>query len=73
MQAPLQCTVVLHAPLQTGSRSVGVRSCRAETVPAQRTPMTSAVKNIDLIFFMIAFFLVPGPNDGPAILLAWLQ
>jgi hypothetical protein len=36
-----------------------LRNCRAETVPAQRTPMTSAVKNIELIFFMIAFLLVP--------------
>jgi hypothetical protein len=44
MQAPLQCTVVLHAPLQTGSRLACVRSCRAETVPAQRTAAAIPVK-----------------------------
>jgi hypothetical protein len=28
-------------------------NCRAETVPAHKTPMTSAAKKVDLIFFMI--------------------
>jgi hypothetical protein len=68
--------LALQVPLQ--AKPLGsLRSCRAETVPAQRTPMTSAVKNIDLIFFMIAFLLVPRSNvpgaNGPAILPVWLQ
>jgi hypothetical protein len=67
MQAPLQGFVALHVPVQAGSRLADVRSCRAETVPAQRTPMASAVKNIDLIF-MISPLLIrtersrSGPN-----------
>jgi hypothetical protein len=43
-----------------------LRNCRAETVPAHRTPMTSAASNMDWIFFIIAFLLVPGSNaPGP--------
>src|SRR4051794_38631347 len=53
MQAPLQCTVVLHAPLQTGSRLACVRSCRAETVPAQRTAAAIPVKIMFLIVLPI--------------------
>jgi hypothetical protein len=49
-------------PPQVAEPFASLRNCRAETVPAQRTPMNSAVKNIDLISFMIAFLLVPGPN-----------
>ncbi|HEX9254162.1 MAG TPA: hypothetical protein VF938_01405 [Candidatus Angelobacter sp.] len=49
--------VLLQLPLQAAKPLLSVRNCRAETVPAQRTPMTSAVKNIDLIFFMIALLL----------------
>jgi hypothetical protein len=45
-------------PPQVAEPFASLRNCRAETVPAQRTPMTSAVKNIELIFFMIAFLLV---------------
>jgi hypothetical protein len=47
-------------PPQVTDPSASLRNCRAETVPAQRTPMTSAVKNIDLIFFMISS--LSGPN-----------
>ena len=54
--------VLLQLPLQAAKPLLSVRNCRAETVPAQRTPMTSAVKNIDLIFFMIALLLVARPN-----------
>jgi hypothetical protein len=50
-------------PPQVAEPLASLRNCRAETVPAQRTPMTSAVKNMDLIFFMIAFLLFSGPND----------
>ena len=51
-------------PPQVADPFALLRNCRAETVPAHRTPMTSAAKNIDLIFF-IAFLLVliPGPNN----------
>src|SRR5438445_12875696 len=60
--------VLLQLPLQAAKPLLSLRNCRAETVPAQRTPMTSAVKNIELIFFMIALLLVarsnvPQPND----------
>src|SRR5437868_5833927 len=54
-----QGLVALQPPPQVAEPFASLRNCRAETVPAQRTPMTSAVKNIDLIFFMIAFLLVP--------------
>jgi hypothetical protein len=55
-------------PPQVAEPLASLRNCRAETVPAQKTPMTSAVKNIELNFFMIASSLlqdrnVPGPND----------
>jgi hypothetical protein len=53
MQAPLQCTVVLHVPLQTGSKLIGVRSCRAETVPAQRTAVAIAARNVFLIVLLM--------------------
>jgi hypothetical protein len=49
MQGPLQWTVVLHVPLQTGSKLAGVRSCRAEIVPAQRTAAAIAARNVFLI------------------------
>jgi hypothetical protein len=55
-------------PPQVAEAFASLRNCRAETVPAQRTPMTSAVKNMDLIFFMIAFLLLqdstPVPNGS---------
>jgi hypothetical protein len=58
-----------------------LRNCRAETVPAHKTPITSKEKNIDLIFlFMIAFLLVPRSKTErskterwPANLPVWLQ
>jgi hypothetical protein len=53
MQAPLQGIVALHVPLQAGIRLAGVRSCRAEIVPAQRTAMAIAARNVFLIVFLI--------------------
>ena len=53
MQPPVQCTVALHAPLQTGSKLAGVVSCRAETVPAQRTAVAIAARNVFLIFLLM--------------------
>jgi len=41
-------------PPQVAKPFASLRNCRAETVPAQRTPMTSAVKNIDLIFLFMS-------------------
>ncbi len=52
-QGPLQWTVVLHVPLQTGSRLAGVCNCRAETVPAQRTAAAIAASNVFLIVLLI--------------------
>jgi hypothetical protein len=77
-QPAAQGWVELQLPPQVVEPLASLRNCRAETVPAQRTPMTSAIKNIDLMFFMIAFLLVPGPNvlgqrRRPAILPVWLQ
>jgi hypothetical protein len=50
--------VALQEPPQVVEPLAPLCNCRAETVPAQRTPMTSAVKNIDLIFFMISCLLL---------------
>jgi hypothetical protein len=58
-----QGLVALHPPPQVAKSFASLRNCRAETVPAHRTPMTSAVKNIDLIVFMIAFLLAPGSKE----------
>jgi hypothetical protein len=44
-------------PPQVARALVPECNCRAETVPAHRTPMTSAANNVDLIFFMIASLL----------------
>jgi hypothetical protein len=54
-------------PPQVAEPLASLCNCRAETVPAHRTPMTSAEKNIDLNFFIIASsFLFPGRNvTGP--------
>jgi hypothetical protein len=53
MHAPLQGMVALQVPLHTGSRLVGVRSCRAETVPAQRTAVAIAARNVFLIVLLM--------------------
>jgi hypothetical protein len=58
MQPVEQGCVLLQLPLQAAKPLASLRNCRAESVPAQRTPMTSAVKNIELTFFMITFLLV---------------
>ena len=43
-------------PPQVAEPFASLRNCRAETVPAHKTPITSTAKNVDLIFlFMIAF------------------
>jgi len=58
----LQWTVVLHVPLQTGSKLAGVCNCRAETVPTQRTAAAIAASNVFLIVLLIIhspFFSTP--------------
>jgi hypothetical protein len=77
-QPVLQGLLTPQLPPQVAEPFASFRNCRAETVPAQRTPMTNAAKNIDLIFFMIAFLLVSGSKSSgterrPAILPVWLQ
>ncbi len=60
---PAQCTVRLQVPLQTGRILVGVRSCRAETVPAPRTAAAIAAKNAFFsILFMIDFSFLHKPG-----------
>lgn len=56
MQGPAQCNVALHVPLQTGSMLADFCSCRAETLPAQRTSITSALKSVILVFLFMACF-----------------
>jgi hypothetical protein len=55
MHGPAQGLVALHVPLQVGNMPAFFCSCTAEAVPAQRTPRTSAVKNVSLTFFSISF------------------
>jgi hypothetical protein len=73
-----QGLVALQPPPQVAKPLASLRNCRAETVPAQRTPMTSAVKNIDSIFFMIAFLLVAltersSTEQRPVTVPVWLR
>jgi hypothetical protein len=63
MQPLLQGLFAPQLPPQVADPSASLRNCRAETVPAQRTPMTRAAKNIDLIFFMMAFLRLSVVND----------
>jgi hypothetical protein len=48
----------VQVPRHAAKPLLSVRNCRAETVPAQKTPTTNAPKNIDLTSFMIAFLFV---------------
>jgi hypothetical protein len=48
--------VALHVPPQVNPLAP-LRNCRAETVPAQRTVVTIAASNVDLIAF--AFMISP--------------
>ena len=63
MQGPAQGLVALHVPRQVGNMLAFFCNCTAEAVPAQRTPSTSAVKTVVLIFlFMVVSFLVQLPD-----------
>jgi hypothetical protein len=55
----VQCTLALQGPLQTPIALGVFRNCRAETVPAHKTPLTSAARNAVLIIFvpMIVSFM----------------
>jgi|SRR6476646_9905548 len=59
-------------PPQVAKPLASLRNCRAETVPAQRTPMTSAVKNIDLIFLFMSLPSLFQELNGRATLLCRL-
>jgi hypothetical protein len=49
MQPVLQGLVALQPPPQVANPVASIRSCRAETVPAQRTAAAIAVKTMFLI------------------------
>jgi hypothetical protein len=52
MQPVLQGLVALQPPPQLANPLVSVRSCRAETVPAQRTAVTITARNVFFIVFL---------------------
>jgi hypothetical protein len=52
MQPLEHCCPLVHAPLQAAIPLVLARNWRAETVPAQRTAVTIAASNVDLIIFL---------------------
>ena len=62
MQAPLQWTVVLHVPLQTGIRLAGVCNCRAETVPAQSTAITMVENSVVFMILRMILFSFQLPD-----------
>jgi len=51
----VQGFVALHVPRQAGSTDAWVRSCRAETVPTQRTAMIIAAREKFWMVFFILF------------------
>jgi hypothetical protein len=66
MHGPAQGLIALHVPVHVCMLAVFC-NCRAETVPAQRTPSISALKNVVLIFlFMVVSFLDQLPDGGLA-------
>lgn len=81
--APLHGWVALQRPLQTPTTPGCLCNCRAETVPAKRTPMTSALKSVVLIFLsmVVPFLFRAAPADRHQVLLnclteglpVWLQ
>jgi hypothetical protein len=52
-QPLLQGLLTPQLPPQVAVSFALICSCRAETVPAHKTPMTSAAKKVDLIFFFM--------------------
>lgn len=61
-QPLLQGLLTPQLPPQVARPFALLCNCRAETVPAHKTPMTSAAKNIDLIFLPKIAFLLVRPN-----------
>jgi hypothetical protein len=53
MQPVAQGCTLLQLPLQAANPLLSVRNWRAETVPAQRTAVTVAASNVDLIIFLL--------------------
>jgi hypothetical protein len=77
MQGPLQGLVALQVPVHAGNSLAFICSCRAETVPAQRTAVATAARNVFLIVLLMihSSFLCYTSEDEycQAILPAWLQ
>jgi hypothetical protein len=59
MHGPAQGLIALHVPVHVCMLAF-VCNCRAETVPAQRPPRSSTLKNVVLIFLFMACFSFPG-------------
>jgi len=59
MQGPLQGLVALHVPVHAGNSLAFICSCRAETVPAQRTAVAIAARNMffNLLLMIHSSFL----------------
>ena len=62
MQTPPQCFVALQVPVQAGNTVDFFCNCRAETVPAQRTAMAIAARNVFLILLLMIHFSI---TDSP--------
>jgi len=56
-QAPLHGWVALQRPLQTPIRPALLCSCRAETVPANRTAVTINASNVGFMFLLTVALL----------------
>ena len=53
MQPLLQGLFAPQLPPQVAEAFASLRNCRAETVPAQRTAVTIAIRNVFLMVFLI--------------------
>ena len=53
MQPLLQGLFAPQLPPQVAEAFASLRNCRAETVPAQRTAVTMAIRNVFLMVFLI--------------------
>ena len=53
MQPLLQGLFAPQLPPQVAEAFASLRNCRAETVPAQRTAVTIAIRNVLLMVFLI--------------------
>jgi hypothetical protein len=63
MQPVEQGCTLLQLPLQAAKPLLSVRNWRADTVPAHRTAVTIAARNVDLTIFLL--MIAPISNDNP--------